>query len=119
MALREELLGSIPHIVHTPGQVAFEGQLHGALYRLELTHGPGCAVVEDWGKFRIVKELLCLPGDEAEGGRRVAHLCQGPGELRTPAGRAEGVPFGAIRWLKEPPALWQQTRRGYLGLALD
>lgn len=119
VALREELLGGIPHIVHTPGQVAFEGQLHGALYRLDLTHGPGCAVVEDWGKFHIVKELLCLPGDEEEGGRRVAHLCHGPGELRTPAGRAEGTPFGAIRWLTEPPALWQQTRRGYLGLALD
>ena len=30
-ALREELLGNIPHIVHSPGQIAFEGQLHGAL----------------------------------------------------------------------------------------
>ena len=75
--------------------------------------------VEDWGRFHTDRELLCRPGDEEEGGRRVAHLCHGPGELRTPAGRAEGAPFGAIRWLTEPPALWQQTRRGYLGLALD
>lgn len=119
VALREELLGGIPHIVHTPGQVAFEGQLHGTCYRLELTHGPGCAVVEDWGEFHIVKELLCLPGDEAEGGRAISHLCQGKGELRTPCGRADGMPFGALRWLHTPPQTWQQLSRGYLGLALD
>lgn len=119
VALREELLGGIPHIVHTPGQVEFEGQLHGALYRLDLTHGPACAVVEDWGDHAIVKEMLCLPGDEEEAGRRISHLCRGRGELRTPCGRADGAPFGAIRWLGEPPAPWQRTRRGYLGLALD
>ena len=118
-ALREELLGNIPHIVHSPGQIAFEGQLHGALYRLDLSHGPACAVVEDWGDHAVVKELLCLPGDEEEGARRISHLCRGRGELRTPCGRAEGLPFGAIRWLHEPPTPWQQLARGYLGLALD
>lgn len=119
VSLREELLGGIPHIVHIPGQAAFEGQLHGALYRLELTHGPACAVIEDWGDQHIVKELLCLPGDEAEGAGVVAHLCQGQGELRAPCGRADGLPFGAISWLTQPPACWQQLGRGYLGLALD
>lgn len=119
VALREELLGGVPHIVHTPGQAAFEGQLHGTLYRLDLTHGPGCAVVEDWGDTQVVKELLCPPGDEAEGGGVVAHLCQGQGQVRTPCGGADGVPFGAISWLTPPPASWQQLGRGYLGLALD
>lgn len=119
VTLREELLGGIPHIVHTSGQVAFESQLHGSCYRLELTHGPACAVVEDWGDHCIVKELLCLPGDEEAGGRAISHLCQGRGELRTPCGRADGLPFGALRWLSEPPAAWQQLARGYLGLALD
>lgn len=119
LSLREELLGGIPHIVHTPGQIAFEGQLHGTLYRLDLAHGPACAVVEDWGDHVVVKELLCLPGDEEEGARRISHLCRGRGALRTPCGRADGVPFGAIRWLCEPPAPWQQLSRGYLGLALD
>lgn len=119
VALREELLGSIPHIVHTPGQVAFEEQLHGTLYRMELTHGPGCAVVENWGQHHIVKEMLCLPGDEEEGGHLISHLCQGRGELRTPCGRMEGLPFGAIQWLRQPPPLWKQLERGYLGLALD
>lgn len=118
-ALREELLGNIPHIVYSPGQIAFEGQLHGALYRLDLAHGPACAVVEDWGDHAVVKELLCLPGDGEEGARRISHLCRGRGELRTPCGRAEGLPFGAIRWLHEPPTPWQQLARGYLGLALD
>ena len=119
LSLREELLGGIPHIVHTPGQVAFEGQLHGTCYRLALTHGPGCAVVEHWEEHDVVKELLTLPGDEVEGGRVLSHLCRGRGELRTPCGRADGVPFGALRWLTPPPTVWQQLNRGYLGLALD
>ncbi len=119
VSLREELLGGIPHIVHTPGQVGFEEQLHGTLYRLELTHGPACAVVEDWGEHHIVKELLALPGDEEAGSRLVSHLCGGAGELRTPCGRADGIPFGAMRWLRQPPLIWKQLGRGYLGLALD
>ena len=119
VSLREELLGGIPHIVHTPGQVAFEAQLHDTLYRLELTHGPGCAVVEDWDGHHIVKELLTLPGDEEEAGGWLSHLCGGMGELRTPCGRLDGIPFGAIRWLQEPPLSWKQLERGYLGLALD
>ena len=114
-----ELLGGIPHIVHTSGQVAFESQLHGSCYRLELTHGPACAVVEDWGDHCIVKELLCLPGDEEAGGRAISHLCQGRGELRTPCGRLDGLPFGAIRWVHQPPAFWPREGHAYLGLALD
>lgn len=119
VSLREELLGSVPHIVHTPGQVAFEGQLHGSLYRLELPHGPGCAVVEDWGETHIVKEMLCIPGDEGAGGSLVSHLCAGLGELRTPCGRLDGLPFGAIRWVHQPPTFWPREGHAYLGLALD
>lgn len=119
ITLRETLLGDVPHIVHTAGQAAFEGQLHGSLYRLELPHGPGCAVVERWGEAHIVKELLTPPGDEAAGAGLVSTLCQGQGELRTPCTHTHGLPFGAIRWLIPPPAGWQRHSGGYLGLGLD
>lgn len=119
VTLRETLLGTLPHIVHTAGQAAFEGQLHGSLYRLELPHGPGCAVVEHWGETHIVKELLTLPGDETAGAGLVSALCRGQGELRTPCVHPHGTPFGAMHWLTSPPAGWNSQSGGYLGLALD
>ena len=121
ITLREELLAGCTHVVHTPGQAAYEQVMGGKLYRLDLHHGPGCAVVEPWEEGPVIKELLTLPGDEAAAGGMAAALCGGRGQLRTPCGGGEeGVPFGAIRWLHgHPPRRWREHPRGYLGLGLD
>lgn len=123
-ALREELLAGHTHLVQGESWAAFQQVIcrasGGDLYRLDLPQGPGCAAVERWSEGAVVKELLCLPGDEERAGETAAWLCGGRGELRTPCGPGEGVPFGAIRWLHGHPApRWRADPRGYLGLAFD
>ena len=125
-ALREVLLARRTHVSNSEGQTAFQQYLcemnerpGGGLYRLELDHGPGCATVESL-KHPLVKELLCRPEDEAQGGAACAALCGGPARARVPAGAEDGRPFGAVRWLfSKAPSRWQARPEGWLGLAFD
>lgn len=96
----------------------------GDIYRLELPHGPGCAVVEWAEAVPVVKELLC---DEKDLDRALALLCaEHPAEryvLRLPAWSGqpgERVLWGAVRWLYDHPSPWVPNGvDGYLGLAYD
>lgn len=122
-ALREELLAGRTHTAYTAEQLAFQRAMcpgpGSGLYRLELAHGPGCAAVENRAGEAAVKELLCAPGDEGQGAAACAALCGGPVTARVPAGRLDGTPFGAVRWLwGGPPGGWTQAG-GWLGLAFD
>lgn len=96
----------------------------GGIYRLELPHGPGCAVVEWDEAVPVVKELLC---GEEDLDRALALLCaKHPAEryvLRLPAWSkqpGERVVWGAVRWLYDHPSPWvPDGMDGYLGLAFD
>lgn len=123
-ALREELLAGFTHVTYSQGQLAFQQAMcprrGSGLYRLELSGGPACAAVENREEGPVVKELLCRPGDETEGGAAAAALCGAPAQVRLPAGREDGEPFGAIRWLfaAQPPR-WRARKEGWLGMAFD
>lgn len=125
-ALREELLAGRAHISYTEDQAAFQqylcglcGRPGGGLYRLELAHGPGCAAVEALER-PMVKELLCAPEDIGQGGAACAALCGAPAKVRIPAGRLDGRPFAAIRWLEGTPSSIRSAElEGWLGLAWD
>lgn len=114
--LREELLTDTCHVSYGEGLLAFQQLLcpgeGSGLYRMELPHGPGIAAVEVWPGCRVVKEVLCRPGDEQTAMEGAAALCGGSAEVRLPGGE---VPFGAIRWTDHRP----RRTEGYLGLALD
>lgn len=118
--LRETLLAGCTHITQDAGQLEFQQILcpeeTSGLYRLDLSHGVGCAAVED----RVVKELLCLPEDEAEGASAAAAICAGRTEVRLQGNGENGEPFGVIRWLHAAaPPRWRTNPAGYLGLAFD
>lgn len=123
-ALRETLLADRTRVTYTTGQLDFQRTLcphaDSGLYRLELAHGPACAAVENWPGAPVAKELLCAPGDEAQGAAAISALCGQPSEVRVPAFEEEGVPFGGIRWLFAlPPTRWRKAPAGYLGLGFD
>ena len=123
-ALREQLLAGFPHTAYTPGQLAFQRAMcpnpGSGLYRLELACGPGCAAVENWADGPVVKELLCHPGDRAQGAAACAALCGAPVMVRTPVRSAGGRPFGAIRWLEGTPSSIRSLKlEGWLGLGWD
>lgn len=123
-ALREELLAGSTHVAYSEGQLALQRAMcpraGSGLYRLELRSGPACAAVENWEEGPVVKELLCRPGDEAEGAAAAAALCGGPARVCLPGTAENGAPFGAVRWLfgAKPPR-WRARPEGYLGLAFD
>lgn len=123
-ALREGLLAGRAHTAYTEPQLAFQHTLcphpGSGLYRLGLERGPGCAAVENRPDGPVVKELLCAPGDEAQGAAACAALCGAPVRVRVPAGPGEGKPFAAVRWLEGTPASIRGTvTGGWLGLAFD
>ena len=123
-ALREGLLAGTAHTAYTSGQLAFQQAMcphpGSGLYRLELSHGPGCAAVENWPDAPVVKELLCAPEDVKQGASACAALCGRPVPVRIPAGLADGAPFAAIRWLEgTPSSIRGMAPEGWLGLALD
>ena len=123
-ALREELLKGITHITHSAGLMDYQAAMcpgeGSGLYRLNLTHGKGCAAVENWGEKRFIKELLCDPMDEAEGLETAAKLCGGVAEARLPAAKEEGQPFAAIRWLYgAAPSRWKNNPAGWFGPGFD
>ena len=117
--LREKLLKDTCHVSYGEGMLAFQQLLcpgeGSGLYRMELPHGPGIAAVEVWPNYRVVKEVLCCPGDEQAAMEGAAALCGGSTEVRCPVDFRRGDPFGAIRWLDHRP----RRVEGYLGLALD
>ena len=122
--LREGLLAGRTHTAYTAEQLAFQRAMcpesGSGLYRLELVHGPGCAAVENWAGAPVVKELLCAPGDEEQGAAACAALCGGAVKVRVPAGKEDGTPFGAIRWMEGTPAsIRAGAGEGWLGLAFD
>lgn len=118
-ALREALLKGTCYVSYGEGLLTFQQMLcprpGSGLYRLELPHGPACAAVEQWDRYKVAKELLCHPKDEAVGVAACSALCGGKAEVRRPASPGNGQPFGAIRWLEHPP----RRAEGYLGLAFD
>lgn len=123
-ALREELLRGTTHIVHSPGLMRYQEILcdrpGSGLYRLRLTGGIACAAVENRADGPVVKELLCPLGCEEEGARAAAGLCEGGAQVRLPAGRGDGRPFAAIRWLYgAAPSRWQRQPEGWFGPGFD
>lgn len=123
-ALREELLAGTTHLIQGEGQLAVQQAMcprqGSGLYRLELSHGPACAAVENREEGPVVKELLCAPEDEAEGASAAAALCGSPAQVYLPGTAEGGEPFAAIRWLHAaPPPRWRAGPEGYLGLAFD
>lgn len=123
-ALREELLRGTTHVTQSEGQLAFQRDMcprpGSGLYRLALRGGPACAAVENWKGAPVVKELLCSPGDREEGAAAAAALCGAQAQVRMPAGKEEGEPFGAVRWLyAAAPPRWRERREGWFGPAFD
>lgn len=122
--LRERLLQGTTHVVHRPGLMRYQELLcpepGSGLYRLRLTGGSACAAVENRKEGAVVKELLCPPGCEAEGLSAAAGLCGGSAQIRLPAGRRDGQPFAAIRWLYgAAPSRWQRQPEGWFGPGFD
>lgn len=123
-AQREELLQGVTHVTHSAGLMDYQAALcsgeGSGLYRLELTHGTACAAVENWGQASVVKELLCLPEDREEALSGVAALCGRSAEVRLPAGREDGEPFAAVKWLyAAAPSRWKNRPEGWFGPGFD
>ena len=123
-ALSEKLLCGTTHVTHSGGTLACQEILcsceGSGLYRFNLSHGPACAAVENWEQKLIVKELLCAPEDEAQAAAAVAALCGREAEIRLPAGKEDGTPFAAIRWLYgAAPSRWKSRPEGWFGPGLD
>jgi hypothetical protein len=68
----------------------------------------------------IVKELLCAPEDEERAAAAAAALCGREAEIRMPAGKENGTPFAAVRWLYgTAPSRWKCKPEGWFGPGLD
>ena len=127
-ALREELLGDIPHILYPEDALAYQAGCcalgGGGLYRAGTPYGPALLCVE-WASREkaVVKELLAGPqaaGFVQEEGRLPSLLGASLLEVRAPVREGPPVPFGMLKWL-EPglEAGWDWSSTGYLGLAFD
>ena len=122
--LREKLLAGVTHVTHSGGTLACQEILcrreGSGLYRFSLPHGPACAAVENWEQKLIVKELLCAPEDEERAAAAAAALCGREAEIRMPAGKENGTPFAAVRWLYgTAPSRWKCKPEGWFGPGLD
>lgn len=123
-ALREELLRGTTHVTHPVGLMEYQAAMcpgeGSGLYRLTLKGGTACAAIENWPQKSIVKELLCMPGKEEEVLGAVAALCGREAEVRLPAGRENGTPFAAIKWLYgAAPSRWKNRPEGWFGPGFD
>lgn len=123
-ALRETLLRGTTHVTHPAGLMDYQaGLCPGAgsgLYKLNMHGYSACAAIECWEQKSIVKELLCDPGQEKEAAAAVAALCKRETEVRVPAGREEGKPFAAVKWLGETaPSQWERCSEGWFGPGFD
>lgn len=122
--LREQLLEGTTHVTHSAGLMEYQRSMcpreGSGLYRLELTGGTACAAVESWDGHPVVKELLCTPGFEQEAAAAAAALCGTEAEIRLPAGRDNGEPFAAIKWLYGvAPSRWKDQPEGWFGPGFD
>lgn len=124
-SLREELLRGTTHGTHPAGLMDYQAAMcpgeGSGLYRLTLKDGgTACAAVENWEQKSIVKELLCAPEQELEALAAVAALCGRETEVRLPAGRVDGQPFAAIKWLYgAAPSRWKNRPEGWFGPGFD
>lgn len=123
-ALREELLCGTTHVTHPAGLMDYQAVLcpgeGSGLYRLTLNGGTACAAIENWAQKSIVKELLCSPEQEAEALAAAAALCGREAEVRLPAGKDDGAPFAAIKWLYgAAPSRWKNQPEGWFGPGFD
>lgn len=131
LALQEERLAGLPHVVSPLGlleqQRALCRSAGGDLYALDLPHGPGCAAAERLPDgTAVVRELLAPPGD-GEAALALLHreLAAASYLVRRPlaggeAGGGNARPFGAVNWYdREKAAQWGGRETAYLGLALD
>lgn len=131
LAIREERLGDLPHVITPLGlaeqQKALSLEAGGDLYALTLPTGAGCAAAERLPDGNVlIRELLVPPGEE---GAALALLRERmPAErytFRRPlaageTGGAQARPFGAAKWYdSEKAAQWAGLADAYLGLALD
>ena len=122
--LREQLLEGTTHVTHSAGLMEYQRSMcpreGSGLYRLELTGGTACAAVESWDGHPVVKELLCTPGFGQEAAAAAAALCGAETEIRLPAGRDNGEPFAAIKWLYGmAPSRWKDQPEGWFGPGFD
>lgn len=122
--LREQLLCGTTHVTHSAGLMDYQRTMcpreGSGLYRLMLSGGIACAAVENWDGNPVVKELLCTSGCEEEAAAAAAALCGGAAEVRFPAGRGNGVPFAAIKWLYgAAPSRWKTSPEGWFGPGFD
>lgn len=123
-ALREGLLRGTTHVTHPTGLMDYQAAMcpgeGSGLYRLALKDGTACAAVENWPQKSIVKELLCAPEQETEALAAAAALCGREAEVRLPAGRENGKPFAAIKWLYgAAPSRWKKNPEGWFGPGFD
>lgn len=122
--LREELLAGTTHVTHSAGLMEYQrtmcpGEKSG-LYRLDINGATACAAMESWDNGPVVKELLCAPGCEEEAAAVAAGICGRPAQVRLPAGRENGQPFAAIRWLYgAAPSRWKAAPEGWFGPGFD
>lgn len=124
VVLREALLRGTTHVTHPAGLMDYQSVMcsgeGSGLYKLNLSHGGACAAIENWEQKSIVKELLCAPKDEAEALAAAAALCGREVEVRLPAGRESGEPFGAVKWLYgAAPSRWKNAPEGWFGPGFD
>lgn len=122
--LRETLLKGTTHVTHPAGLMDYQAGLcpgeGSGLYKLTLPHGPACAAIERWEQKSIVKELLCAREDETAALAAAASLCGRQAEVRLPAGRENGEPFAAVKWLYgAAPSRWKADPEGWFGPGFD
>lgn len=123
-ALREKLLNGTTHVTHPAGLMEYQAALcpgeGSGLYKLALDGGTACAAVENWPERPVVKELLCAPGCIEEALAAAAALCGRRAEVRLPAGRENGEPFAAVKWLYGAvPSRWRALPEGWFGPGFD
>lgn len=122
--LRETLLRGTTHVIHSAGLMDYQALLcagaGSGLYRLTLKGGSACAAIENWEQGSVVKELLCAPETQEEALGAIAALCGRKAEVRLRAGRTEGQPFAAVKWLYgAAPSRWKRQPEGWFGPGFD
>jgi len=123
-ALREQLLAGSTHVVHSDGLLDYQAALcphpGSGLYRLELGGTNACAAIECWPAGAVVKELLARPEEREAAMAAAAALCGSEAEVRLPAGKEDGVPFAAVKWLYgAAPSRWKAAPEGWFGPGFD
>lgn len=122
--LREKLLEGTTHVTHSAGLMEYQRVMcprdGSGLYKLTVNGATACAAIENWAGGPVVKELLCRPEDEGEAAAAAAGICDREAQVRLPAGKENGQPFAAIRWLYgAAPSRWKASPEGWFGPGFD